>query len=94
MSSLQLKLTSFDAVPSHMRALSAIAASQGLSTSAMLRLMVAQKVRRKSGKKTATRETRTAEQRNARRGLKRACEHFFGPEGDLTPEQIARLRGE
>jgi hypothetical protein len=50
MSSLNLKLTSFEAVPEHMRAFGKIAASEGLSKSALLRQMVAQKIRRKMGK--------------------------------------------
>jgi hypothetical protein len=29
----------------------------------------------------------------AQRQLRIACDHFFGPEGDLTPGQITRLRG-
>jgi hypothetical protein len=53
MSALNLKLTSFESVPEHMAALSKIAASEGLSKSALLRQMVAQKVRRKAGKRKA-----------------------------------------
>ena len=53
MSSLQLKLTSFDAVPSHMRALSEIASRRGLSKSAFLRQMIARTVRREAGKRKA-----------------------------------------
>jgi hypothetical protein len=53
MSSLNLKLTSFHAVPPDMERLSEIAAERGLTTSAFLRQMIARTVRRESGKRKA-----------------------------------------
>ncbi|MGA7640069.1 MAG: ribbon-helix-helix protein, CopG family [Candidatus Acidiferrales bacterium] len=46
MPSLQLELTSFDCVPADMVKLSELAAERGLSRSAFLRQMIADKVRR------------------------------------------------
>lgn len=51
---MRLKLTSFDAVPEHMRELASIAESKGLSKSAYLRLLVAQVVRRNRQQKEGT----------------------------------------
>jgi hypothetical protein len=48
---MHLRLTSFDAVPEHMKRLASIAAEKGLSTSAYLRFMIAQTVRRQAGKR-------------------------------------------
>lgn len=48
---MQLKLTSFDAVPDHMKRFASIAAEKGLSTSAYLRFMIARAVRRQAGKR-------------------------------------------
>jgi hypothetical protein len=33
-------------------------------------------------------------QRKSQRDFKSAVRHFFGPEGDLSPAQILRLRGQ
>jgi len=46
MTIVQLRLTSFDAVPEHMKQLSAIAQSKGLSCAAYLRFMIARECRR------------------------------------------------
>jgi hypothetical protein len=54
MSSLNLKLTSFEAIPAHMAQFDKIAKAQGLTKSALLRLMVARTVRRKSGKRKSS----------------------------------------
>jgi hypothetical protein len=32
-------------------------------------------------------------ERKSQRDLKNAVRHFFGPESDMTPAQIVRLRG-
>jgi hypothetical protein len=45
---MKLKLTTFDCVPEHMKKFTAIAHSKGLSRSALLRLMVAEYVRREA----------------------------------------------
>jgi hypothetical protein len=37
---------------------------------------------------------RRMEERKSQRDLKNAVRHFFGPEGDLSPSQIARMRGQ
>jgi hypothetical protein len=44
----------------------------------------------KKKKRKQIRDEREAEKL---RQLKIACDHWFGPEGDMTPTQIARLRG-
>jgi hypothetical protein len=44
-------------------------------------------------RRSVPRRTETRKEREAQRRLKIACDHFFGPEGDLSPAQIARLRG-
>lgn len=42
---------------------------------------------------TKKKRTQVRDERDAQRQLKIACEHFFGPEGDMTQAQISRLRG-
>ena len=39
------------------------------------------------------RRTKPSKERDAQRQLEIACRHHFGPKGDMTPQQIARLRG-
>lgn len=54
-----LKLTAFDCVPEHMGQLGVIAKSKGLTRSALLRLLIAQYVRREA--KRAAKEAASAQ---------------------------------
>jgi hypothetical protein len=40
----------------------------------------------------AEKKKQIRDEREAQRQLEMACRHHFGPDGDMTPEQIKRLR--